>query len=66
MDVVSSSTNIIKHMNGSNTSGTSSSSSSNNAAAKQELAHLADNFDKKFNELLEIRDQLKKIINEIS
>jgi hypothetical protein len=60
MDVVSSSTNIIKHMNG------STNSSTNNSLVKQELINLADNFDKKFNELLEIRDQLKKIINEIS
>jgi hypothetical protein len=62
MDVVSSSTNIVKHMSTSS----SHSPTSSNSQLKQELMQLADNFDKKFNELLEIRDQLKKITSEIS
>lgn len=47
---------------------TKSSSTSPNAnqQLKQELSQLVDNFDKKFNELMEIRDQMKKVISEIS
>ena len=40
--------------------------SSNNLKLKQELIRLSDNFDKKLNELNEIREQIRKIVNEIS
>jgi hypothetical protein len=55
MEMVSSSTNFVKpHLNNSNTQ------------LKQELLRLGDSFDRKFNELIEIREQMKKIINDLT
>ncbi|CAF0853562.1 unnamed protein product [Brachionus calyciflorus] len=58
-DQVTSSTNFI-------TSTNQVVNGSNNAKLKQDLLQLTDTFDRKFNELLDIREQLRNLINEIN
>ena len=60
MEVVSSSTNFIK------TTISTSNTTNMNPQLKNELVRLSDCFDKKLNELLDIRDELKKVISEIA
>jgi predicted nucleic acid-binding Zn-ribbon protein len=64
MDEVSSSTsnNILFN----NTNKINNANTKNNAKFKQELVKLTDSFDRKCKELNEIRDQMRKLVNEFN